>query len=200
MGRRFQAFRPPEGLPPRPWLDPSRPLDLEIGCGAGLHPIQYARAHLDRQILAIEHSKTRFKRLQGRVCHHPDLTHLYPIHANAISWVSYQLKEREIDRCFLLYPNPFPKQKHRNLRWHNMPFFGELLSKLKINATFHLATNEAWYMEEACEVLRSRWGMQLLKLQQLHRTDMAAARTHFERKYLERGEVCFDAIFSLYSL
>ena len=35
-------------------------LDIEIGCGVGMHPLRYAKENPSRTLLAIEHTRTRF--------------------------------------------------------------------------------------------------------------------------------------------
>ena len=79
---------------PRPrrcpeWVDSAKPTDLEIGCGVGLHPIRYARAHPERRLIAIEHTKTRFLKFERRLAHHTDVDNIIAVHANAIGYITH---------------------------------------------------------------------------------------------------------------
>lgn len=175
----------------RPILDPAKPLDLEIGCGVGLHPIRYAKANPGRQLIAIEHTREKFDKFAGRVAHHPQLTNLTAVHADAIPWITHALANDTIDRLFLLYPNPEPQSP--NQRWLRMPFFSRLKDVLKTGGTLTLATNIESYFREACD-----YGQGIWKLEIFHAGPVAKdskPRTHFEKKYLERGEICFDVTF-----
>lgn len=171
----------------------SNPLDLEIGAGQGLHAIRYCQTHPDRNLLAVERTTNKFHQLRRRAGSHPQLIGLTVLHADAISLVTHLVAPVSLDRVFLLYPNPYPKSKQSNLRWHNSPFMHELKRKMKPGATLHLATNLKWYADEAQKNLTELWDLSLTKLQEFGHPDHS--RTHFERKYLERGEICYDMIF-----
>lgn len=166
-------------------------LDLEIGAGQGLHAINYSLRHPDRRLLAVERTINRFKQLQRRFSEHGRPANLFPVHADAVSVVSHWLRDTSLERVFLLYPNPYPKAKQANLRWHNMPFMAQLLRKMKAHGRLTLATNIASYKDEAKSVMRSQWGMNLIAEELVE----ASPRTHFEKKYLERAEPCWNLVF-----
>ena len=107
-------------------------MDIEIGCGVGLHPITYAKIHPDRNLVALEHTKEKFDKFWGRYENHASLDNLYPIHGNAISWISAHIKPASVSRYFLLYPNPWPKARHKNRRWAAMPFMAKLHETLAV--------------------------------------------------------------------
>jgi tRNA (guanine-N7-)-methyltransferase len=205
----MRVFREDKILKPRGFtetaLPADLPIDLEIGCGAGLHPIQYAQANPDRFLIAIEHTETRFKAFEGRVNRHRGigrgLDNLLPVHANAIAWVTHALSPGSVDRIFLLYPNPYPKKSDLNKRWHAMPFMGKLVQCLKEEGEIILATNERSYFEEAKEFMTGTWGLRMIEELQFtqENSPFRAPRTHFERKYLARGEICFQLRFRVNS-
>jgi tRNA (guanine-N(7)-)-methyltransferase len=170
-----------------------QPLDVEIGCGVGLHPIQYAKAHPDRYLVAIEQTREKFAKFQRRFDHH-DLPNLVPVHANAISWVSHCLQGHTVDNFFFLYPNPHPKGKDFSKRWYAMPFMEKVLACLKPDGRIHLATNAAFYAEEAKANFEQVWYLETLRFEKIQAGDIIP-RTHFEKKYLAREQTCFDMIF-----
>jgi tRNA (guanine-N7-)-methyltransferase len=188
---RAERIRPPLNVAAFEVPSPSIPLDVEVGCGAGFHPLRYATSHPERFLVAIEHTRTRFERFAGRIAHHPALPNLFPVHADAVAWVTHFLPPASVDRYFFLYPNPYPKG------WHVMPFFGRVVETLKPGGTIVLATNEGFYFKEAKEYLVGAWGLEIQSEQEL---SVAAGlpfgipRTHFEKKYLARGETCFDLV------
>lgn len=172
-------------------------LDVEIGCGVGLHPIQYCKQNPARTLIAIEKSPLRFQKFQARLYSEKPLMNLIPIHANAIPFITHTMPKESVDHYFFLYPNPYPKKRQENKRWHAMPFMKHLLSTLKKDGKITLVTNCPAYAEEAKKYYCSHWGL-VLKENQVRtsgdRTDKFA-RSHFEKKYLERGETCFDLMF-----
>lgn len=179
-------FRLPEGTPP------DTPVDLEIGCGAGLHPIRYSRSHPDRYLIAIEHTRQKFARFAGRFAHHPQIKNLMPVHADAVAWVTHCLRPASISRCLLLYPNPNPKAPSK--RWFRMPFMHRLLEVLKPGGEILLATNDQGYVREARDYASRVWGLQVVQALSFGAADVpgGAPRTHFEKKYLERGQICHE--------
>lgn len=166
-------------------------LDLEIGCGVGMHPLHYADLNPERTLIAIEHTRTRFGTFARAYAERPR-KNLIPVHANAIGWVTHALPLESIDRCFLLYPNPYPKSQDLNKRWHAMPFMQQILAVLKPGGTLRMATNESFYIQEARQYFREYWKLEELSYQELRSGGGHTPRTHFEKKYLERGQVCFD--------
>ncbi len=170
-------------------------LDLEIGCGVGWHPIKYASANPDRNLIAVEQTREKFLSFERRHKAHPKLTNLLHVHAEAVRWVTHALEPSTIDRVFLLYPNPEPKAP--NKRWFRMPFLERLLLTLKPGGTLTLATNIESYAEEAIAYATAVWGLKILERCAFTALDATAGlpRTHFEKKYLARGETCFDVTF-----
>lgn len=174
------------------FLSGNFPVDVEIGCGVGLHPIRRALNFPQRKLIAIEHTREKFEKFAGRLARHPHLPNLLPVHANAISWISKNLSAQSIDQVFLLYPNPNPHRK--NQRWFMMPFIHRLLTSLKDGGRLHLATNIETYLLEALEQ-SSKLNLRILEKRRLGLANLREARTHFEKKYLARGETCFNVIF-----
>lgn len=181
--------------PPAQWLDGSAPLELEIGCGVGWHPIRYASENPGTNLIAIEHTRAKFARFQSRLARHAPLGNLLPVHANAIDWVAGLLPPRSVRRCFFLYPNPEPKAA--NKRWLRSPFMHVLLAALKPGGEIRFASNETAYVEEACTWAERAWQLELVERRAFGRGSVphGIPRTHFEKKYLERGQTCFDLIW-----
>lgn len=170
------------------------PVDLEIGAGQGLHAIQYCQNHPGRNLIALERTANRFALLESRRLAHPALHGLTIQRADAMAFVAHFVPDRCLEKVFLLYPNPYPKQAQANLRWHRSPFMRFLHGKIKDGGHMYLATNLQWYADEAEEWLCRTSG--LFKLKARRTLDPSAVpRTHFERKYLARGESCFDLVF-----
>lgn len=170
-----------------------QPLDVEIGCGVGLHPIQYAKTHPNRYLVAIEQTREKFEKFQRRFDNH-NLPNLLPVHANAISWVSHCLQNNSVDNVYILYPNPNPKGKDFNKRWYAMPFMEKLITCLKLNGCIHMATNAEFYAIEAQINFEQVWHLETLRFERIQSGDMVP-RTHFEKKYLAREQTCFDMVF-----
>lgn len=176
--RDFAGFEIPEAFR-------GAPLDLEIGCGVGLHPIRYARANPDRYLVAIERTREKFEKFRRRLAKHLPLANLHPVHADAVAWVTHALRPASVSRIWLLYPNPSPQAASE--RWIRMPFFGRLVEVLRPEGEIRIVTNSEAYAREVERHARADWGLRASD--ESHRAPkLPEYRTHFEKKYLERGE------------
>ncbi len=186
-----RLFQPQYLQAPRGFVRPvfNQPICLEIGAGMGRHAILFAEQHPDKTLVAIERTAAKFKVFAVRQQEH-QLNNLHPIHADALPWVVHALPPASVEQLFILYPNPEPKNPAQ--RWLNMPFFEFLLSRLQAGASITLASNIPAYLNEAEQQLIDTWHLPY------QRQDIAtdSARTHFEVKYLQRGEPCQQLIIS----
>ena len=187
--RDIRTFRPDVFQQPRGFIQPTfanQNLVLEIGAGVGLHALTFARSHPDAQVFAIERTAEKFQKFQHSHLSEPS-PNLAPVHADAIPWVVHALPPVCLRQVFILYPNPEPKNPAQ--RWFNMPFMQFLLSRMQPNATLTLASNITEYLDEAEQQLIHIW-----QLPYVRSSVTSERRTHFEVKYMERGEPCGQII------
>ena len=185
--RQFQAQRMHA---PRDFQSISpEPVCVEVGAGKGKHALLFSQNHPDRQLIAIERTREKFLAMQKQHAIEGQ-TNLQTVHADALPWVVHALSPEQVEQFFILYPNPEPHNPAQ--RWVNMPFFEFLLSRLKTGGTITLASNIPAYIEEAEQQLQQLWKLPFVK--EVIAQD--SARTHFEIKYLERGELCQQLIIS----
>jgi tRNA (guanine-N7-)-methyltransferase len=171
---------------------PAGPLWVDVGAGQGLFAVQFSRAYPNSTLIALERTQVRFARLQQRVQHN-HCSNVIPIRANAINWITHCLPLQSVDGYFFWYPNPYPKPSQRNKRFHAMPFMDYLIHTLKPQGTITLATNQEGYYAEARAFMVDVWGLTCLETRQIDPAE--SPRTHFEKKYLARGESCWELKF-----
>ena len=183
--RQFQAQRmqAPRGFT----AIPNTAICVEIGAGKGKHALLFTEQQPHITLYAIERTTEKYLAMQKQHQLEPR-PFLHPIHADAIPWMVHALFPEQVEQFFILYPNPEPHNPAQ--RWLNMPFFEFLLSRLKTNGTVTLASNIPEYIEEAEQQLLNVWKLAYEK----QMIAQASARTHFEIKYLERGELCQQLI------
>ncbi|WP_066804419.1 SAM-dependent methyltransferase [Moraxella oblonga] len=164
------------------------PICLEIGAGKGKHALQFAQNNPDKMLYAVERTANKFEAMQKLKT--DNTPNLFPIHADAIAWSVFALYPKQITECFILYPNPEPHNK--NQRFTNMPFFEFLLSRMADNATITIASNIDDYIKESEKNLQKIWQLPFIK----NTIPNHSQRTHFEIKYLARGELCQELIIT----
>ena len=89
-----------------------------------------------------------------------------------------------IDQHYLLYPNPWPKAKHLQRRWHGHPVFAALIA---LGGQLELRSNWEIYIEEFASALEVA-GVSGAEIERL-RPSMIT--TSFERKYFASGHNLF---------
>lgn len=163
------------------------PVCVEIGAGKGKHAVLFSQQQPQSTLYAIERTREKFEAMQKQ--HQlANLNNLCPVHADALPWITHALYPAQVEQFFILYPNPEPHNPAQ--RWVNMPFFEFILSRLQFEGQITLASNIPEYIEEAEQQLKEIWKLPYEK--QVIASD--SARTHFEVKYLERGELCQQLI------
>lgn len=176
--------------PPRDFVPIGRkPICLEIGAGKGKHALLFASQNPNLHLCAIERTHEKFTAFK-KSFDAQTLTNLTPIHSDAIHWSAYALFPNQVQKCFILYPNPEPKNK--NQRFLNMPFFEFLLSRMSPNGQIIIASNIGEYIQECQLLLETVWNLPYTKRQ----IESDSARTHFEVKYLARGEACWELVIT----
>ncbi|UNW08112.1 MULTISPECIES: SAM-dependent methyltransferase [unclassified Acinetobacter] len=167
----------------------SEPVCVEIGAGKGKHALLFTQINPDSELIAIERTREKFLAMQKQHALEGQ-PNLQTVHADALPWIVHALYPAQVEQFFILYPNPEPHNPAQ--RWLNMPFFEFLLSRLKTGGTITLASNIPEYIEEAEQQVQNLWKLPFVK----EVIGQDSARTHFEIKYLERGELCQQLIIS----
>lgn len=160
---------------------------VEIGCGVGWHSIQFASQNPKVGLVAIERTAAKFERFQHRIHAHNTLENICGINADATHFIDQNFPASTIDEVFLLYPNPEPKAVNR--RWFRSPFLSRLAESMRPGARLHLATNIASYAHEA-EEYAGFAGLTVASHREVSNVIDPGfkPRTHFEKKYFDRGE------------
>ena len=186
-----RAFQPQKLSAPRDFIVPDILINaelrlvVEIGGGKGKHALSFALQHPDKHLIAIERTRNKFDAF-AKLAAQQKSSNLNAIHADAIAWIVHAIAPNSIERIFILYPNP--EQHNPNQQWLNMPFFEFLLSRLQVNREVVLATNIEAYMDNAEQQANEVWCLPNTR----HKVASDSQRTHFEVKYLARGETCWQ--------
>lgn len=188
-----RAFQPEKLSPPRNFIIPNivienkdnLPLLLEIGAGKGKHALGFVSQNPDKHLVAIERTRNKFDAF-AKLAALQNAPNLDAIHADAIAWIVHAIAPSSVAKLFILYPNP--EQHNPNQQWVNMPFFEFLLSRLQDDGEVVLVTNIESYMDNAVQRATEVWSLPNTRYQ----VPIDSQRTHFEVKYLARGETCWE--------
>jgi len=154
---------------------------LDSGCGTGDSTINIAKSHPDCLVLGIDKSSKRLKQAQQKI----QSDNVRFLTADLVEfWIGLKLVNVSIAANFILYPNPWPKQKHLKKRWHAHPVMPLLPM---ISKYIELRTNWQIYAEEFCGSLTKLTGS-VMTVEKIHPNNPISA---FEEKYLESNHDLF---------
>lgn len=128
------------------------PVTLEIGFGNGENLLSMATAEPQNNFLGVEmHRPGIGCLLQGAAG--AGLTNLRLVRADAVSFVRDNIADGALDRVLILFPDPWPKQRHRKRRLLTSEFAATLASKIGKGGLLHLATDWQDYAETIQELI-----------------------------------------------
>lgn len=138
------------------FADPSRPLEVELGCGDGTFLQQMARQHPGRDFLGLERMLGRVEKTLRKIAQ-AGLLNAKVLRLESGYSTGWLLPTASISRLHLLCPDPWPKKKHAARRLVNQEeFLNGLARVLKSGGEFLLKTDDAVYFEDALASLGNR--------------------------------------------
>lgn len=131
-----------------------RPLELEIGFGAGEHLAGQAAARPGHGFIGCE---PFLNGVVGALLHVRDesLANVRLHMGDALN-VLERLPDASLDRLYLLHPDPWPKLRHAKRRMVNDGPLDLIAAKLKPGAEFRLGTDDPTYCQWAMMVMNRR--------------------------------------------
>ncbi len=161
---------------------------LEIGPGRGDMLLWLAGQHPEKRFVAVELMVSRYKKLIRRI-ERLGLTNLRLIRGNARLVLPKFFSTPCFERIYILFPDPWPKERHSFHRLLSVEILILLSSLMKENGELIFATDHAPYAEW---VVRNAEHVDTVRnLGTPFSTDSALIpnpdRTYFEKKWREEG-------------
>jgi tRNA (guanine-N7-)-methyltransferase len=151
---RVETLLPKLAIPEGAGLQPlslfegkAREVWLEIGFGGGEHLAGQAAAHADVGFIGVEPFLEGVAKLLSEI-ERASLGNVRVRRGDARDLVE-QLAPQSIDRVFILFPDPWPKTRHRKRRLIQPAFVGGLARVMKPGAKLRFATDWADYANRA---------------------------------------------------
>ncbi|GAA4769523.1 tRNA (guanine(46)-N(7))-methyltransferase TrmB [Stakelama sediminis] len=131
-----------------------RPLEFEIGFGAGEHLAAQAAARPEHGFIGCE---PFLNGVVGALGHIRDngLTNIR-LHMGDALEVLARLPDASLDRIYLLHPDPWPKARHAKRRMMNHGPLDLIAKKLKFGCEFRLGTDDPTYCRWSMMVMAAR--------------------------------------------
>ena len=131
--------------------DPAK-LNLEIGFGDGIFLFDQALNNLDESFIGIEVFESGLTNTYKKI-KKSNLKNLKLINGDVIQILSTNKSKNLFDLIIILFPDPWPKSKHKKRRLLKSDFFKVLQSLLKKDGKIIIKTDWQDYAEEIRETL-----------------------------------------------
>jgi tRNA (guanine-N7-)-methyltransferase len=145
----------PDGpLDTRTLFGDSRPLQFEIGFGAGEHLAGQAKLHPEHGFIGCE---PFINGVVGALQHiQADGLSNVRLHMGDALDVLARLPDASLERVYLLHPDPWPKARHAKRRFMNPGPLDRIASKLKPGGEFRFGTDHPVYLRWALMQMNRR--------------------------------------------
>ncbi len=160
------------------------PIILDSCCGVGQSTRILAKQNPDALVIGVDKSDNRIKR---NVEDHWQVDNYQLVRADLNDF--YRLVDEAnwpIAKHYILYPNPWPKSKHVQRRWHGSAVFPYIL---KVADNIELRSNWRLYLEEF-QMAAKMCGFK----GQIGLVNDEEPLTPFEAKYLASGQQCWQLL------
>ncbi|MES2218270.1 MAG: tRNA (guanosine(46)-N7)-methyltransferase TrmB [Pseudomonadota bacterium] len=128
------------------------PRILEIGFGSGASLLAFAKANPAADFIGIEMYQPGVGSLLLGI-ESEELTNIRVYYADAVEVIENCLPAASLDSVQIFFPDPWPKRRHHKRRLIQEDFVKLIVSKLKPQGIFHLATDWEHYAAQMMEVL-----------------------------------------------
>ncbi len=160
-------------------------IHVDLGAGDGGFAMERAKNHPDCGVLAVERLLGRVRKI-GRKAFHKNLENLRGLRMDIRYAVKYLFPSKSIDSLTVLFPDPWPKRRHRKNRLIQPEFLAACACVIKPDGWIALKTDDTNYfshMEKALAACPSlqRWeGAKVVEI--------LPEITDFERDFLSAGK------------
>lgn len=168
--------------------NPQGRIILDSCCGVGESTYHLAVANTDALVVGIDKSEHRIDKYEH---HHSSKVDNFVLVRGDLNdlWRLIAASDWPISHHYLLYPNPWPKAKHLQRRWHGAPVFHEIP---KLGKQLLVRSNWPIYIEEFTAALAIA-GIRA----EVTEYRSSEAMTPFERKYWASGQSSMQLVATL---
>ena len=163
------------------------PVMLEIGSGKGRFAIEFAKAHPDINLVAIEKSKN----VMLDACEKAKKENLPNLRfmATGAEYLERYIKKGTVERIYLNFSCPYPKKSYANRRLTNRKFLSIYNAILREHGEIHQKTDNVILFDYSIEEF-TECGYTLKNVtRDLHNSDFKGnIMTEYEQKFSEEGK------------
>lgn len=160
-------------------FDSPAPIQIEYCSGNGEWIIEKAQTSPEINWIAVEKKFERVRKIYSKIVN-KNLKNIIVISGEALTFCREYLPTQAIDRVFINFPDPWPKERHAKHRLIQKEFVEQLKRTVRTGGSVTVVTDHTEYLQQI------RLEMQTWKLQ----SDQPLAdygSSYFERLWLSKG-------------
>jgi len=129
-------------------------LSVEIGCGNGHFIIEKSMSNLHENFIGIDTKRDRIVRCLEKQKKR-NISNLRFIAGDAFFAISKMFSAGSISKVYMIFPDPWPKRKHRKKRLFKPDFVNILYEKMNAEGIFTFVTDFQDYFDEAFLIIKN---------------------------------------------
>lgn len=161
---------------------------LDACCGVGQSTRLIAKRHPEAFVIGVDKSAARINKDDQFLIEDTDTSQVdnfILVRADLNDFYRLLVNEKwKINKHFILYPNPWPKSKHLQRRWHGSAVFPQIIA---LGQTIELRSNWRLYLEEFLQAAKIAGRAGHISL-----VEEESPLTPFEAKYQASGQQCWQ--------
>jgi tRNA (guanine-N7-)-methyltransferase len=158
----------------------SAPLYVDLGCGDGSFLCEMGRQFPKRNFLGIERLTKRVEKVRRKA---EKIENVRVLRADTLFAIRYLLPQNSVETFYLLFPDPWPKRRHKFRRTFTRDFLDAVADALEKDGVLRVATDQLDYFHQIERLSRAHRQFQVLPRSP---DDAVLPVTKFERKFREQ--------------
>jgi tRNA (guanine-N7-)-methyltransferase len=168
----------------------SAPVELEIGAGRGDFALEYARAHPEVNLLAIERKLVILRRA-GNKLRAAGLENLVFLHAEARYLLENYIRAESLRAVHVYFPDPWPKKRHAKRRVIQHETIRLIIRALTPGGAIYFRSDVEAYFTAAVAMLTAHERLEQVDTP----ADVAAVPTAYESRFVRYQKPIYRAAF-----
>ncbi|MFQ5654977.1 MAG: tRNA (guanosine(46)-N7)-methyltransferase TrmB [Planctomycetota bacterium] len=129
------------------------PIHLEVGIGKDTHILDRAAADPQGLFVGLEYSRKKLNKVLSKAARREGLGNLRVMLADATRILDPLFRDASLCAVYVLFPDPWPKKRHRRKRLIQEGFVRQLAAKMMPGAELEVRTDDADYLQQMVAVL-----------------------------------------------
>ena len=156
-----------------------RPAVIEYCSGNGEWVVSKAITDPETAFIAVEKKPYRAKKIYNAI-ERNNLSNLFVVAGDAVLFSDLYLSKNSIEKCYIHFPDPWPKRRHHKNRFINREFISILEKILKKGGGLEIITDHEGYRDHLLE------NLSLSRLESFHEKGYISSTDCLHQSYFSR--------------